>query len=865
MRLDPGSRLGPYEITGSIGAGGMGEVYRARDTRLGREVALKVLPPEVTRDPERLARFEREARSASALNHRNIVTVHDFDSLDGEMWLVMELVRGGSLRDVLARAPLPLKELFSIASGIADGLAAAHAAGLVHRDLKPENVGLTSDGTPKILDFGLVKHAPIHDAKAETEVQMSRSGMVIGTATYMSPEQARGEPVDFRTDHFAFGLILYELASGKHPFLRPTPIETLAAILNEEPEPLCDSLPEPFVEIVGRCLAKTPAERYGSTADLAHDLRRLRDSGTGSIPRQSRAPRPRRWALAGGLALAAIALVAGWIAWRGRSAPSAGSIHAEVATPEIAEVYAGEVQLPVTISPDGRYLVVQGNNAEGAPILALHDLRTGAIRVLAENAVGAGWSTDSTAVAFFADGKLKTAAIDGSPPRTVCDALPEGTPAWQGETILFFQYSQAPGMYRVDSAGGEPQRVTDLTEFSWWPEFFPDGNHFLYLMFKPPGDQRKVISHDLMLGSLDGSPSRKISGQLDSRAVFADGFLLYVRDGTLLAQPFDPDDARFTGDAKPLLDGLHYFRSTGNAAFSVSRNGIIAWRSAQHAARLVWLDRSGLELESVATAPFVGAGRLSPDGTHYAVGVTEPRHGAADVWTYDLSRQSAERLTFRLHDEKAPVWAPDGATLYYRSDGRAGPPDIARFRLADGTSDWAYAGPSVEEPHDASRDGKWLLFVDYTTPGGDIKVLPLNPPGPPRPFVATPFNESSPRFSPDGRRVAFQSDASGRPEIYVRAFDGSSQVRISKDGGTRPRWAADGRELYFLGDAGRLMAVAIDPAGAPSTPRILFQAPGTLDFDVAPDGQRFLVQLDELAADPPVHLLINWRARLESE
>ncbi|HEY0593373.1 MAG TPA: hypothetical protein VGF40_16490, partial [Thermoanaerobaculia bacterium] len=378
-------------------------------------------------------------------------------------------------------------------------------------------------------------------------------------------------------------------------------------------------------------------------------------------------------------------------------------------------------------------------------------------------------------------------------------------------------------------------------------------------------DQRKAISHDLMVGSLDGSPSRRISGQIDSRAVFADGFLLYVRDGTLLAQPFDPDDARFTGDAKPLLEGLHYFRSTGNAGFSVSRNGIIAWRSAQHPARLVWLDRAGLELETIAVAPFVAAGRLSPDGTHYAVGVIEPRHGASDVWTYDLSRQSAERLTFHLRDEKAPVWASDGTTLYYRSDGGGGPPDIARFRLGAGTSDWLYKGPSVEEPQDASRDGKWLLFVDYTTPGGDIKVLPLNPPGPPRPFVATPFNERSPRFSPDGRQVAYQSDASGRPEIYVRSFDGSSQVRISKDGGTRPRWARDGGDLYFLGDAGRVMAVTMNADGAPSTPRILFQVPGALDFDVAPDGRRFLVQLDELAADPPVHLLINWRARLESE
>ncbi|HEU5163796.1 MAG TPA: protein kinase, partial [Thermoanaerobaculia bacterium] len=686
-------------------------VYRARDTRLGREVALKVLPHEVTRDPQRLARFEREARSASALNHRNIVTVHDFDSLDGETWLVMELIRGESLREVIARAPLPLKELLPIASGIADGLAAAHAAGLVHRDLKPENVMMTSDGTPKILDFGLVKQAVSDDLQAPTEVQMSRSGMVIGTATYMSPEQARGEPVDFRTDHFAFGLILHELASGKHPFLRSSSIETLAAILNEEPEPLSDTLPEPFVEIVTRCLAKTPADRYGSTADLAHDLRRLRDGGAGSIARRSRAPHPRRWAVAGGLALAALALFAGWIAWRARSAPSIDSIHAEVATPELADVHLGESHLPVTISPDGRYLAVQGISPAGEHVLSLHDLRTGAIRVLAENAFGAGWSTDSRSVAFFSDGKLKTVSIDGGPPRTICDSNPEGQPAWSGETILYFQYSEARGLYRVNSSGGEPQRITGPNELAWWPEFLPDGNHFLYLLFRQASESGKAVAHDLMLGSLDGSPPRKISGQIDSRAVFVDGFLLYVRDGSLLAQPFDPDEARFTGEAKPLLDGLHYFRSTGNAAFSVSRNGLIAWRSARNPARLVWLDRTGREVESIGRAAFVGDGRLSPDGTHYAVGVIDPKPGTADVWNYDLSRQSVERLTFHLHDEKAPVWAPNGTTLYYRSDGGGGPPDNARFRLAAGASDFAYKGPSVEEPQDVSSDGKSLLFV----------------------------------------------------------------------------------------------------------------------------------------------------------
>jgi Tol biopolymer transport system component len=365
-----------------------------------------------------------------------------------------------------------------------------------------------------------------------------------------------------------------------------------------------------------------------------------------------------------------------------------------------------------------------------------------------------------------------------------------------------------------------------------------------------------------MVGSLDGAPPRRVSADFDSRAVFVAGYLLFVRDGVLLAQPFDPDKARLTGDAKPLVDDLHYFRSLGSAAFTVSDNGLLAWRSARRPSRLAWIDRSGTETGSVGTAPFLDGGRLSPDGSRLAIGIVDPKHGASDVWSYDLARGSAERHTFQLLDEKAPVWAPDGRTIYYRSDSGGGPPDIAEFRLGEERRAWVYRGGAAEEPLDVSSDGKWLLVSNSSSTGTDLNALPLKPPGPLRPLVATPFNELSPRFSPDGRWVAYQSDLSGRPEVYVRTFEGTAETRrVSKDGGTRPRWGRDGRELFFLGQAGRLMAVAMSADGMPSTPRTLFQAAGALDFDVAPDG-RFLVQLEERSADPTVHLLINWPARL---
>lgn len=850
----------------------MGEVYRARDTRLSRDVAIKVLPQQVAGDAERLARFQREACSASALNHPNIVTVHDFTSRDGETYLVMELIRGESLRDIVSRGPLPLKRLFSIAAGIANGLAAAHAAGIVHRDLKPENVMVTSDGTPKILDFGLVKAGPLPADlnNSPTELEVSRAGVVLGTTSYMSPEQARGAAVDFRSDQFSLGLILHEMASGKHPFQRPSSMEILAGILNADPEPLSASIPQPFVWIVERCLEKDPAQRYGSTADLAYDLARLRDrSGIGTVsevPGRKFLPVP-KWSIAAAaaiIALVAVAIIAA--AARRKPAEIGAPIQVSVATSEIAEIHRGGVALPVVISPDGRYLVLYGTGATGTNDLWLHDLRSGATRTIAEKAFAAAWSSDSKSVAYFAEGKLKTVSVDGGPPpRTICEARPEGTPTWHGDTILFAQYSKDPGLYRVSANGGAPERLMEAAEpdrrtLAWWPQFLPDGRRFLYLTFiQQIGD---AVTHELFVGSLDGAAPQRIAA-VDSRAAFADGHLLFVRDGTLLAQPFDPESLRLTGQATALVSNLHYFRNTGLASFSVSQNGLLAWCSVRPPVRLAWLDRGGIEVGSIGTLPGTDGGRLSSDGKRYAVGIVDPAQGVSDIWIHDLARESRDRVTFKLVDETNPVWGTDG-TIYFRGDGGGGPPDI--FKLSPGQTgpQIVYRGPGVNEPHDVSPDGKWLLFIDYTPPvGADIQALPLTAPGSPRPFMATPFQELSPRFSPDGRLVAYSSDVSGRAEVYVRPFEGTTPpISISRAGGTRPRWRPDGKELFFLAPGGRLMGVTV--SGEFGVPRMLFQAVGALDYEIGPDGTRFLMHLNERPNEPPVRLLVNWRERLRA-
>ena len=696
MSLAAGTRLGSYEILSPLGAGGMGEVYRARDTRLGREAAIKVLPAAFARDDERLARFEQEARSASALNHAGIVTIYEIGRADNTPYIAMELVDGRTLRDQLSEGATPLRRLLAQASQMADALARAHEAGIVHRDLKPENVMTTRDGI-KILDFGLAKLIPRTESDSSqlaTAIEPTRSGVVMGTAGYMSPEQASGHAVDFRSDQFALGSILYEMAAGKRAFARGTAAETLAAIIRDEPEPLeslSPGIPAPLRWVIERCLQKDPHDRYAATRDLARDLAQLRDRAS-EIGRETSAQQPalatRRSSrlvlvLAGALILAGIA--AAVVLLRPRPPAESQAVRFTVPIPR-GTAYAPPIETSrgFSVSPDGSRLAIEAIS-HGRRRLYVRPLDADEASEVegSTDATAAFWSPDSRSLAFFANGKLKRVPAAGGPAADICDARFATVGAWGGPDTILFTKIDPPGIYRVPATGGEPVRVTspgvaDGQETYLWPQFLSDGKRFLYLTNRLSGRAKR----DLRIASLDGKEGRTL-GQLDYRFEYAaPGWLLYLRDGSLMAQPFDEKQGRLSGEPRVVATNVHHHYGPGNAGFSVSRNGTIAYQSAAASSRLVWIDRAGKETGSLGAPSVVEGLRISPDGSRAAVDIGDPKTGTADVWIFELASGVSTRLNTDSVDEKHPAWSPDGSRLYYRSD-RNGPPDIYELTLRD--------------------------------------------------------------------------------------------------------------------------------------------------------------------------------------
>jgi eukaryotic-like serine/threonine-protein kinase len=854
----------------------MGEVFLALDPRLRREVALKILPPEVSSDAGRSARFEREARLTSQLNHPNIVAVYDFVHDHGVSGLVMELVRGETLREALGRGPLPVRKAVAIASAIARALAAAHGVGVVHRDLKPENVMLTREGVVKVLDFGLAREvAPlVTNSGSNTAVHLSQPGQVVGTAIYMSPEQASGEAVDFRSDQFSLGLVLYEMLAGKHPFRRGTVTSTVAALIIEEPAPSVDQispdLPGSVARVMRRCLRKEPRERYGSTLDLAHDLGEAAEElerpaapGVEVRRRGWRAALP--WALA---ALALLAAAAAYVTRAGGGDVRQGSVSVEAAIDlRDLKLLSAEISRNLALSPDGRYLLLEAIDGAGLTPIRIQDLQTGELRTLegTRAALSFAWSPDSRSIAYFEGGKLKRIGLDGTPPVVLCDANPEGMPTWAGETILFPRYTPPAGIYRVSASGGTPQAVIggdpDLLVAAFWPRFLPDGRHFLYLhLWRDPATN--VFSHSLRAASIDGGDLTEVAN-ISSNVEYASGHLLYVREGSLLAQPFDTKRMRLHGEARPIARNVNYFYNTGGASFSAADNGVLAWRVARQPAPMHWVTRGGAIFDRIEPQIFEWP-RISPDGVRIAVGVVNPQNGTSDVWSYTLATGAIEKVTFDLRDERHPVWAPDGAGLYYRSDGN-GPPDVVYRRIGDPESKSVVARPGVQEPRDVSPDGRLLIFHEYSPgTGSDLWVMPMDGSGEARPLVRTPFRDWDARFSPDGKSIAYQSDVSGRPEIYLRALDGGARpLMVSTGGGTMPRWRADGRELFYYSLKEMITSVAVGADGSvePQRSTPLFHAEIST-FEPAPDGTRFLIVPAE-DTRVPVRVLTNWTARLQ--
>jgi eukaryotic-like serine/threonine-protein kinase len=928
MSLTPGSRVGPYDIVAPLGSGGMGEVYRARDPRLQRDVAIKVLPPSFSVDPERLRRFEQEARAAAALNHPNVLAVFDIGTENGSPYIVSELLEGETLRARLNKGPARSSDAHSgndssssvAAAGgvgtrrtidygvqIARGLAAAHDRGIVHRDLKPENVFITSDGHIKILDFGLAKLTQIEPSlvgitEGPTKMVDTSPGTLLGTMGYMAPEQVRGQSVDHRADVFALGAILYEMLSGQKAFAGATAADTISAIIDKDPPELPSErrLPPGLVRIVDRCLEKNPAARFQSTRDLAFALESLSShSEEGARSQAATGPSGRArgqrliWALVAGVAVAAVAL--GAVRYL-RPAPVETRAYRStiVAPPNTSITFdiAGYAAAVLAVSPDGQRLSFLARAADGRVQLWVRPFDGISAQPLAgtEGASAPFWSPDSQFLGFFADGKLKKINVSGGPPLVLCDArasVPGGAGAggtWNRDGVIVFGATQVGRLQRVSAAGGEPSPVTMIDSergesFHAWPVFLPDGRHFLYLAVgSKTGSQ--FDPNGIFVGSLDNS-ERKLLVPGGSNVKYAEGFLTFVRGTTLMAQPFDAARLGVMGEAVPVAEQLFTGPNLGVVgAFSVSDTGVLAYETgATGAARsqLTWFDRSGRQLGTLGDPADYQQIRISPDGQRVAVTLPDPTTRNTDIWIYDVARGVRTRFTFDPSDDAFPVWSPDGSRIafarrkalleiYQKASSGAGMEEVVVSNNAANTisADW-------------SPDGKFLSYTTFgSSTGADLFIAPLSGDPKPMPFLQTPFNEAIGQFSPDGRWIAYQSNESGRQEVYVAPFPGpGGKWQVSTAGGVGQRWRRDGKELFYVSNAdNKLMAADVSGQGAAfevRSVRALFEMKGRRtgnnisSFDASADGQRFLINIvtDQTPASSSITLVVNWPALLK--
>jgi Tol biopolymer transport system component len=871
----------------------MGEVYRATDSTLGRQVALKVLPEAMASDPDRLARFEREARALAALNHPNIAQIHGLEERDGVRALVMELVEGTTLADRVASGSLSIEEALPVAEQVAEALEAAHDGGIVHRDLKPANVMTdTASGRVKVLDFGLAKRLSSATEAELTTLSGSpaatQAGTLMGTLPYMSPEQVRGQPLDARSDLWAFGCLLYELLVGRSPFRRATSPETIAAILGEpaDLESLPPATPPRVRLLLERCLRKAPRDRLHHAADARIELS---DAATPGPPADDRGPGrrsvPRGWLPAAALAGLLVGVVATQLPWpasRGDRGPAPAPVQPvtfSVPLPAETSVGPGEVQTYLAVSPDGESLAI-ADAFPRAP-LQLHSFRDATTTPLpgTEDAATPVWSPDGRFIAFFAEGELKKVDVaGGGPPQALAPLAWEAGLSWSRDDVLLVSQPSEQGIaiHRLSAAGGEPSPVTHVDPereiAHMWPQFLPDGRRFLYLALDKSSAQDPVRT--LYLASLDGRERRAIPG-VASRAIYAPpGFLLYVAEGTLVAHPFDLERGELVGDPEPVSSRLRYFKMTGQAEFSAStgaERSLVAFHGGPWRSQLVAYDRTGTPVETVGEPAAFHEISLSPDGRQLAVAVLDPSNGGRDLWVYSLDTGRARRLTLHPPDERSPVWSPDGRRILFRSDV-GGPPDLyAQDATGGGEPELILHRPTVLNPEDWSRDGRLVLYQETArATGSDQWLLPLGG-GTAEPLLNTRYSEWGGRLSPDGRWVAFVSDESGTFQVYVAPVRDPRARRVVSTGwGLSPRWRADGRELFYLGTGPAVIAVGIEASAGLEIqePSVLFALEHPVfkgAWDAAPDGRLFVVNhVIEDTSRLPVTVMLGWEGRLEA-
>jgi eukaryotic-like serine/threonine-protein kinase len=890
--LNSGAKIGVYEVVALIGAGGMGEVYRARDTRLNRDVALKVLPEAFARDSERMARFEREAKVLASLNHPNIAAIYGLEESGAIRALVMELVEGPTLADRVAAGSVPLEESLPIARQVADAVEYAHEQNVIHRDLKPANIKVTAEGTVKVLDFGLAKAL----ANESAEMDMSNSptlsmaatmqGVILGTAAYMAPEQARGKKVDRRADVWAFGCVLYELLSGRKVFAGEDVSETLAFVMTKEAalDALPAKTPPAIRNLLRRCLERNLKRRLQNMGEARIVIE---DVLSGAVPVETVAAQGHKgffgsariaW-ISTAVAVVVAALSWGAFAYFRPASRAVEAIRFFVSPPDGWDLPRGirprEIAAsPVAVSPDGRRVAFIALGPDGTTQLWVRSLETLTAQLLAgtEGAHSPFWSPDSRSLGFSTDGKLKKIDVAGGPPITLCDMESNGG-TWSRDGVILFNPSVNSPIQKVAAAGGAPSAATVLGEDEtdhMQPFFLPDGRHFVYTALT--GTSGKPV----YVASLD-SAERELLFHADSNeVVYSQGHLLFLRETTLMAQPFDTGRIELTGEAFPIAEEI---QTLGGADpygfFSASGNGVLAYQAgiAVGGLQLTWFDRAGKQIGVLGDPIAQGDGpQLSPDGMRAWIAILDPTQGTQDLWIYDVARGLRTRFTFDPADENGAAWSPDGSQIIFRSN-RKGHYDLYQKASSGAGSEEVLLEDDLDQrPLGWSVDGRFLLYANSGGPTGqDLFVLPLFGDRKPKPFLQTQFTETVGMLSPDGRWVAYRSNESGRNEVYVVPFpDAGGKWQVSTGGGDWPRWRADGSEIFYWAPDNELMAAAVNGKGESfqvETVRPLFEVRkgGAGHFyDVSPDGQRFLVNsIPEQAASAPITVVVNWTAGLQ--
>jgi eukaryotic-like serine/threonine-protein kinase len=892
MSLTPGTKLGPYEIIAPLGAGGMGEVFRARDARLGRDVAIKALPEIFATDPERLARFEREARLLASLNHPNVAGIHGIEEVGGHRYLVLEFVEGETLAERLTRGPLPVEEAMEVCRDIAAGVEAAHESGVIHRDLKPGNVIITPSGQVKVLDFGLATSGGGSTTGSDVNLSHSptmttpatRAGVILGTAAYMSPEQARGKSVDRRTDIWSFGCVLYECLTGRQLHHGETVSDLIARILEREPDwaALPANTPARVRELLKRCLRKDARERLRDIGDARLELSEAIAHPDSAAPAAAAAPvvkaRASRlpWVIA---ALAVVAAVASFV--MGRPAPrpvEQKTMRLSMALP--SDLTVSTESPDVTISPDGGTALISASDSSGTYHLYVRAMNALSTRMLpaTDGAVIPFWSPDSKQIAFFADGNLKRMGINDDGAQVICPApAPRGGDWGPGNVIVFAPSASGPLM-QVPASGGTPTPATTLDKAAAetahrFPQFLPDGKHFLYVAL--PGKDSNSATR---VGSLDAAPGPVILSAAGRATYAAPGYLLFNQNGSILAQPFDAGSLKLSGTptvVRGLKDASGQY--SGSPMLGVSRDGVLIQREVQQSnTRLELVDRGGRSLRQLALPTGVYQQlRFSPDASRLAVTYRKP--GEQDrVWLVDLARNITTRFAFDGNFDVEPVWTPDGARIIWGSDRADGRNLYWKNSDGSGKEELLFDAPGLfNDPN--SVVGGVLIFRSLSgETNEDIWTVPLTGAREGKPLIQSRFNENDAMLSPDGRWMAYRSDESGRMEIYVTAFPSLDQrVQVSSDGATpgttttltMVRWRKDGRELYYIGPDGRsVMAVPVDAAEKfhAGAPKPLFKLPReTVDAEITPDGQTLVLSLPvQEGRRSIITLVMNWSQEL---